>query len=134
MGKGDSPTQPLIPCVSILACWSGAAASRLSLAGLPDPPAAVAARSAPTAITAASSTTRFHIAHLAAALGPRLSPPRNCRNCRGLSRNNRKDDVRRMRRVGKDPVSGDARMLHRALRPARIRVDVEMREVAARDV
>ena len=39
-----------------------------------------------------------------------------------------------MRRVGKDPVSGDARVLHRAFGLARIRVDVEMREVAARDV
>src|SRR5271170_1035204 len=42
--------------------------------------------------------------------------------------------MRRSRRVDKDPVMSEARMPHRAFWLARIRIDVEMRKVAARDV
>jgi hypothetical protein len=39
-----------------------------------------------------------------------------------------------VRRIDKNPIVGNTRMLHRAFWFARIRVDIEMREVAARDV
>src|SRR5271165_2077407 len=135
IGKGDSPTQPLIPFVSICACCSGDMARRLSLAELPDPPAAIAVRPQPAAITAASSNIPLRIAHLAALiLAESIAAAELPQRFPTRSRDHRKDDVRRVRRVGKDLVSGDARAVHRTFALSRIRVDVKMREVAARNV
>jgi hypothetical protein len=58
------PMQPLIPFVSISARWSGDMARRLSLAELPDPPAAIAVRPEP----AASSSIPLRIVHLVIAI------------------------------------------------------------------
>ena len=49
----------------------------------------------------------------------------------------RDDRQQNMRRAGfpdEDTVTGDARLPPRPFRLARIRIDVEMREIAARDV
>src|SRR5215467_14465091 len=72
IGKGDIPTQPLIPLVSISACCSGGMARRLSLAELPDPPAASAARPEPADSRAASNSIPLRIAHLLVGFGSRL--------------------------------------------------------------
>src|SRR5439155_20916150 len=49
-------------------------------------------------------------------------------------RNDRQQEVRGAGALGEDAVAGDARLLPRAFRLARIGVDVEMREIAARYV
>ena len=121
------PMQPLIPFVSISARWSGDMARRLSLAELPDPAAAIAVRPEP----AASSSIPLRIVHLVIAIRAETIAAAEPNT---LQRNNRHDNIRRLRRIDTDLVSPDARMLHRALGPSQIRVDVEMREVAAKNV
>src|SRR5215469_3985704 len=61
--KGDSPTQPLMPFVSIFAWSSGGRLRRWSLAGLPDPSAATAPKLGPVSNTAAtaSSLSKVHL-------------------------------------------------------------------------
>jgi hypothetical protein len=46
----------------------------------------------------------------------------------------RQQDMRRAISVDEDTIAGDARMFRCTFRLARIRVDIEMREIAARDV